>query len=89
MIRLAPKYVVCVGLSAGTVSSVITAMGPAVTVTSITGANVYELSHNVAGALGAKVGDLSGATAIITRGDTFPDAIGVSPLPAHTGGPSS
>ena len=80
MIRLAPKYVICVGLSAGTVSAVITAMGPAVTVTSITGANVYEMSHNVAGALGTKVGDMSGATAIITRGDTFPDAIGVSPL---------
>ena len=34
----------------------------------------------MAKALGAKLGDMSGATAIITRGDIFPDAIGVSPL---------
>jgi putative cell wall-binding protein len=53
---------------------------PAATVTSITGANVYAMSRNVANALESKVGDMSGATAIITVGYNFPDAIGVAPL---------
>ena len=77
--RLAPTYVFCIGLSGATVSSVITAL-PTATVTSITGATVYDMSYKVANALGAKVGDMTGATAIVTRGDVFPDAIGVSPL---------
>ena len=38
------------------------------------------MSAKVANALETKVGDMTGATAIITRGDMFPDAIGVSPL---------
>ena len=82
--RLAPKYVFCIGLSTAAVNSVKTAL-PTATVTAINGtgttANItYDMSRKVAGALEAKVGDMSGATAIITRGDMFPDAIGVSPL---------
>ncbi len=85
MLRLAPKYVVCIGLSTTTVNSVISAMGPTVTVIPINGAGapadvVYDMSRKVANALKNKVGDMSGATAIVTRGDLFPDAIGVSPL---------
>ena len=38
------------------------------------------MSRKVANALEAKVGDMTGATGIVTRGDVFPDAIGVSPL---------
>jgi putative cell wall-binding protein len=46
-----------------------------------TAANItYDMSRKVANALKTKVVDLTGATAIITRGDNFPDAIGVSPL---------
>ena len=82
MLRLAPRYVFCVGLSDSVVATVATAMGPGVEVTAIrgTGGNIYEMSYLVAKALGAKVGDMTGATAIITRGDLFPDALGVSPL---------
>ena len=55
---------------------------PAATVTSINGTldNVYDMSYKVAKALGEKVGDMSAATAIVTTGTNFPDAIGVSPL---------
>jgi putative cell wall-binding protein len=77
--RLAPTRVFCIGLSTAVVNAVIVAL-PSATVIPINGANVYEMSHNVADALGTKVGDMSGATAIITRGDKFPDAIGVAPL---------
>jgi N-acetylmuramoyl-L-alanine amidase len=77
--RLGPSQVFCVGLSAGAVAEVRAAL-PACTVTALAGADVYALSREVALALEAKVGDLSGATAIITRGDMFPDAIGVAPL---------
>ena len=38
------------------------------------------MSANVAHELKTKVGDMTGATAIITIGTNFPDAIGVSPL---------
>ena len=44
------------------------------------GADVYEMSYKVAVDLGEKMGDMSGATAIITRGDSFADAIGATPL---------
>jgi hypothetical protein len=47
------------------------------------GTSVYDMSYQVAKALGAKLGGLSTATAIITRGDTFPDAIGISPLACY------
>jgi putative cell wall-binding protein len=77
--RLAPTKVFCIGLSTSVVNAVIAAL-PSATVIPINGASVYEMSHNVADALGTKVGDMSGATAIITRGDKFPDAIGVAPL---------
>jgi hypothetical protein len=80
--RLAPRHVICIGLSDTVVNQVKAAMGIAVGVTSIigTGGNVYIMSYRVAKALGTRAGDMSGATAIITRGDKFPDAIGVSPL---------
>ena len=82
IIRLAPKYVVCIGLSDAVASAVRTALGPTAIVTAISGkgGSVYDMSYRVAKALGAKLGDLSGAVAIITRGNLFPDAIGVSPL---------
>jgi N-acetylmuramoyl-L-alanine amidase len=82
MLRLAPRYVFCVGLSDSVVAAVVAAMGPGVEVTAIrgTGGNIYEMSYLVAKALGNKVGDMTGATAIITRGTMFPDALAVSPL---------
>jgi hypothetical protein len=82
MQRLAPDHVFCVGLSTTVVDQVKAAMGAGVTVTAINGVldNVYDMSYKVAKALGAKVGDMSDAVAIITIGTNFPDAIGVSPL---------
>jgi beta propeller repeat protein len=82
--RLAPKYLFCIGLSATAVNSVKAAL-PTSTVTAINGTGttaniVYDMSRKVANALEAKLGDMTGATAIVTRGDMFPDAIGVSPL---------
>jgi hypothetical protein len=80
--RLAPKYVFCIGFSTKVVNAVKAAL-PTSTVNSITGANVYAMSHNVAHALAAKVGTagkMPTATAIVTRGDAFPDAIAVSSL---------
>ncbi len=81
IVRLAPQYVICIGLSDAIAAAVQTAL-PGATVTTIRGdgGSVYDMSYRVALALGQKVGDLSGAVAIITRGDMFPDAIGVSPL---------
>ena len=71
----------CIGLSTTAVNQVKAAL-PAATVTPINGVlnNVYDMSRKVADALEAKVGDMSGATAIVTPGANFPDAIGVSPL---------
>ncbi|MBN1630376.1 MAG: cell wall-binding repeat-containing protein, partial [Thermoleophilia bacterium] len=82
LLRLGPEYVFCIGLSDTVAGQVQTAMGPGVVVTSIAGdgGDIYDLSYRVAKVLADKVGDLSGATAIITRGDVFPDAISVSPL---------
>ena len=56
ILRLAPKYVFCIGLSPTVVSAVLTAMGPSVTVVPINGTDPYVMSHNVAHALAAKVG---------------------------------
>jgi hypothetical protein len=53
---------------------------PSCTLIVIEGSNVYEMSYKVTLALKVRLGSLSGATAIITPGDRFPDAIGVSPL---------
>jgi putative cell wall-binding protein len=82
MLRLAPDRVFCVGLSASVVAQVTAALGSGTNVTAIrgTGGSVYDMSRRVAEALSDKVGDMSGATAIIARGDSFPDALGVSPL---------
>ena len=80
--RLQPQDVLCVGLSDGVVAEVQTALGPGITVTSLSGTDIYEMSYNVAMALGARVGDMSEVTAIVTIGTRFPDAIGVSPWPA-------
>ena len=80
--RLAPERVFCIGLATSTVSAVKAAL-PTAAVTSISGDNVYAMSRNVARALADKVGDggkMPAAMGIITRGDVFPDAIGVSPL---------
>jgi N-acetylmuramoyl-L-alanine amidase len=82
MLRLAPDRVFCVGLSASVVAKVTAALGSGTTVIAINGTrgSVYDMSRQVAEALGTKLGDMSGATAIITRGDVFADALGVSPL---------
>jgi hypothetical protein len=80
LLRLAPTYVFCIGLSTTAVNGVKAALPPSTTVTSITGSTVYHMSHNVANALKAKLIDMSGMTAIVTIGTKFPDAIGVSPL---------
>jgi hypothetical protein len=79
MQRLAPAKVFCIGLSTAAVNSVVAAL-PTASVLLITGADVYEMSRNVANVLQASVGPMSGAVAIITVGTNFPDAIGVSPL---------
>ncbi|MBN1629532.1 MAG: cell wall-binding repeat-containing protein [Thermoleophilia bacterium] len=80
--RLAPDRVICIGMSA-TVRSQVQAALPGKTVTNISGSNVYQMSRYVANALATKVGGLSGATAIVTVGYNFPDAIGVGPLACH------
>ena len=79
--RLAPTTVFVIGLS-GTVVNAVRAALPSATVVAINGAggSVYDMSRKVANALETKVGDMTGATAIITIGTNFPDAIGVSPL---------
>ncbi len=80
--RLAPSNVFCIGMSDAVVNAVVAAL-PGTTVTAINGAggSVYDMSYKVAKALGAKLGGaMFGSPAIITRGDVFPDAIGVSPL---------
>jgi putative cell wall-binding protein len=77
--RLVPQTVFCIGYSTAIVTSIRAAL-PGITVTAINGTSVYDMSYRVAKALGAKVGDLSGATAVITIGTNFPDALGVAPL---------
>jgi putative cell wall-binding protein len=86
IIRLAPQTVVCIGLSDAIRDGVQAALGPNALVTAIRGklGSVYDMSYKVALALEDRVGDMSDATAIITRGDMFPDAIGVSPLACAT-----
>jgi uncharacterized protein YkwD/putative cell wall-binding protein len=80
IVRLAPSYVICIGLSDSIVAAVQTALGANGFASGIRGTSVYDMSYRVAKALETRVGSLSSATAIITRGDVFPDAIGVSPL---------
>jgi peptidoglycan hydrolase-like amidase len=79
LLRLAPDYVFCIGLSSA-VADAVKAKLPGATVTPINGTDVYDMSHKVAKALRDKVGDLTRATAIVTVGYNFPDALGVSPL---------
>jgi subtilisin family serine protease len=80
IIRLQPKYVICIGLSNTIKNAVQAALGATGTASVIRGTSVYEMSYKVAKALATKVGGLAGATGIVTRGDNFPDAISVSPL---------
>ncbi len=65
IVRLAPEHVVCIGLSEAIAAAVQAAL-PGASVTTIRGdgGNVYDMSYKVAIALGQKVGDLSGATAV-------------------------
>jgi putative cell wall-binding protein len=77
--RLAPQSVFVIGYSTAIVTAIRAAL-PGITVTPINGTSVYDMSYRVAKALGAKVGDLSAATAVITIGTNFPDALGVAPL---------
>jgi len=81
--RLAPTHVVCIDLPAAVVDAVQAELGPATSITSIKGGSVYETSYLVAKALEARVGKGMIDTALLTPGDRFPDAIGVSPLAAH------
>jgi len=82
IVRLAPASVFCIGLSDAVVTAVQAALGTTGTAVAIRGdaGSVYDMSRRVAQVLATRMGDLSGAVAIITRGDVFPDAIGVSPL---------
>ena len=80
IIRLKPKYVICIGLSDAIKNAVQAALGEAGVVWVLRGADVYEMSYKVAIELGEKMGDMSEATAIITRGDSFADAIAATPL---------
>jgi SpoIID/LytB domain protein len=84
--RLAPSFVYCIGMAQAVVDAVAAAVPDAV-VASITGTDVYDMSYQVAEALDFATGGLSDATAIITRGDNFPDAISVSPLACRQGWP--
>lgn len=86
--RLAPEYVICIGMSSDVLYAVEAAV-PSATVTSITGAggSVYDMSYKVAEALDFATGGLGDAVALITRGDVFPDAIGISPLACFQGWP--
>ncbi|MBN1628639.1 MAG: CapA family protein [Thermoleophilia bacterium] len=86
--RLAPENVICIGMAPEVLSAVQAAL-PTSTVTAINGSGaapdvVYDMSYQVAKALGERVnatgGDISASTAIVTIGSKFPDAIGVSPL---------
>jgi len=84
ILRLDPDAIVCIGLSSTVVDQVQAAVASSGTpVTPITGADVYDMSYLVAEALDTVTGGLSGAVALITRGDVFPDAIGVSPLACY------
>jgi Tol biopolymer transport system component len=82
ILRLKPKYVTCIGLSGAVAGAVRAALGPTAIVNTIRGTlgSVYDMSYRVAKALKDKLGDLSGAVAIVTRGDLFPDALAVAPL---------
>ena len=72
---------ICIGLSDVIVEAVQTALAGNGTVTAIRGPSVYDMSYQRSEGSGDKGGRASAdATAIITRGDIFPDAIGVSPL---------
>jgi len=81
LIRLDPATVFCIGLSSAAVSAVKAAL-PGVTVQSLSSslATVYDMSRTVANALEKKVGDMTGAVALVTIGTNFPDAIALSPL---------
>jgi len=93
--RLKPQYVICIGLSDLIKNKVQAALGATGTASVIRGTSVYHMSYLVAKALSTKLGGLGWATAIVTRGDMFPDAISVSPLacanlwPILLTGPSS
>ena len=86
IVRLAPRYVICIGLSDTIAAAVQAALGGNATVITIRGTTVYDMSYRVAKALEARMGDLSSATAVITRGDLFPDAIACRLLPAPRDG---
>jgi Tol biopolymer transport system component len=77
--RLSPEYVFCIGLSDAIVTAVKAVVPVPGNVTAIRGANVYEMSRLVAYTLD-KAKDLTGATALITIGTNFPDALGLAPL---------
>jgi Tol biopolymer transport system component/putative cell wall-binding protein len=77
--RLAPDHVFCIGLSSTVATKVQEAL-PAADVVSIGGSTIYHMSRNVANAMDARVGGLSGAVALITIGTKFPDALAIAPL---------
>ena len=85
--RLAPAQVILVGMAADVADQVKAAL-PNLDPTKIlvvNGADAYELSANVAKALKAKVGDLTGV--VVAPGDSFPDGLAVAPLAARKGWP--
>ena len=93
ILRLAPSVVICIGLSNTVVGQVAAAVGAGTDVLYIRGAggSPYDMSYQVAGLMGAiyedagiDMGDVVG---IVTRGNQFPDAIGVSPLACYQSWP--
>jgi len=83
LIRLQPDTVFVIGLSTAIVDAiraVLPGAGVVLIEGPVNGTDVYAMSAEVAERLQEKVGDMSGATAIITIGTNFPDAIGVGPM---------
>jgi Tol biopolymer transport system component len=81
IVRLNPDHVVLIGLGGSIEYAVDQALGAGTTdIDTIIGIDPYEMSAIVAAHLDAWTGTIDTATAIITRGDLFPDAIGVAPL---------
>ena len=79
--RLDPDQVILINLSASIQDAVADRLEPGAVASLITGSDAYDTSYKLAAALDSVVpGGLEAATAIITRGNLYPDAIGVSPL---------
>lgn len=82
IVRLRPRYVFLIGLSDSIKNAVQTALGntgAAIAIRGI-GGSLYDMSYKVAKALAKRVGDMSGAVALVTVGTNYPDALGLASL---------